>query len=306
MQLRLYRKYPFPLGKLSVLQKLACPYRKYPFPKKVIFLSFKNYSAPIERILLPEVFCRYRNNPAPLQGSSPESRAQADFRLIFRFPRATRCSTHWTNSNQDILICAVQHLHKAWARIFKPFKKHMNRFPAQRIGTRTLFDVSARQATYTQDGGIDSLLSIPWNRFLGSLNVYKYGLCKHRYTFSVLHRLFCRTNVMCDLRCLYPNSSFLTWGYSRLWHGVVVPACQPMQPGGPVGQSYARTDYISPSQGIRIWLLVSTCVQVQSLPDGSNRIKLCKEKIMPHIVFLELGTLLMRKKLRQIISRQHS
>jgi hypothetical protein len=42
-----------------------------------------------------------------------------------------------------------------------------HRFPAWRAGTTILFVEPARQATY-----------IGWqNRFLGSLNVYKYGLC---------------------------------------------------------------------------------------------------------------------------------
>ncbi len=45
------------------------------------------------------------------------------------------------------------------ARICKPFKEPRNRFPAWRAGTTTLFDVSARPT-----------------RFLGSLNVYEFGL----------------------------------------------------------------------------------------------------------------------------------
>jgi hypothetical protein len=51
-----------------------------------------------------------------------------------------------------------------WARICKPFKEPRNQSPAWRPGTITLLDVLARQVTF-----------IPWNRFLGSLNVYKYG-----------------------------------------------------------------------------------------------------------------------------------
>ncbi len=56
------------------------------------------------------------------------------------------------------------------ARICKPFKEPWNRFPAWRAGTTTLFDVprAARLNRLAE--------SIPWNRFLGFLNVYKYGL----------------------------------------------------------------------------------------------------------------------------------
>ncbi len=45
------------------------------------------------------------------------------------------------------------------ARICKPFKESMNRFPASRTDATTLFVVPARQATSA--GGIDSLESIP-------------------------------------------------------------------------------------------------------------------------------------------------
>ncbi len=52
------------------------------------------------------------------------------------------------------------------ARTCKPFKEPRNRFRALPAGTTTLLDVPARQAF------------IGWrNRFLGSLNVYKFGLC---------------------------------------------------------------------------------------------------------------------------------
>ncbi len=62
-----------------------------------------------------------------------------------------------------------------WARICKPFKMPKNRFPAWRTGTTTLFVVPARQATLHWLAE-----SIPRNRFLGSLKVYKYGLCFRR------------------------------------------------------------------------------------------------------------------------------
>jgi hypothetical protein len=56
----------------------------------------------------------------------------------------------------------------ARARICKPFKEPRNRFPAWRADTTTLFDVLAHQDRLAE--------SIPWNRFRGSLNVYKFGI----------------------------------------------------------------------------------------------------------------------------------
>ncbi len=104
-------------------------------------------------------------------------------------------------------------------RIFKPFKEPRNRFPSWRSGTTTLFVGPARQTTYA--GGIDFsesipglhkrlqiralgragirqigcrtshpqaihwlAKSIPWNRFLGSSKVYKFG---QWYTFYILY-----------------------------------------------------------------------------------------------------------------------
>jgi hypothetical protein len=61
------------------------------------------------------------------------------------------------------------------ARICEPFKVPWNRFPAWRTGTTTLFVVPARQTTLHRRAE-----SIPRNRFLGSLKVYKYGLCFRR------------------------------------------------------------------------------------------------------------------------------
>ncbi len=60
-----------------------------------------------------------------------------------------------------------------WARICKLFKELRNRFPAWRAGT------SQPYLTYRH-----ARLNIGWrNRFLGSLNVYKYGLwCRKRRT----------------------------------------------------------------------------------------------------------------------------
>ncbi len=55
------------------------------------------------------------------------------------------------------------------ARICNPIKEPRNRFSAWRDGTTSLFVVPARQATEAAE-------SIPRNRFLGSINVCKYGL----------------------------------------------------------------------------------------------------------------------------------
>jgi hypothetical protein len=52
---------------------------------------------------------------------------------------------------------------------FKPFKAPRNRFPAWRAGTTTIFVVPPTKLHRLAK-------SMPWNRFLGSLNVYKYGL----------------------------------------------------------------------------------------------------------------------------------
>ncbi len=58
----------------------------------------------------------------------------------------------------------------SWDRICRPFKEPKNRFPACLAGTTTLYVVPARQAIMLAE-------SIPRNQFLGSINVYKYGLC---------------------------------------------------------------------------------------------------------------------------------
>ncbi len=58
------------------------------------------------------------------------------------------------------------------ARTCRPFKKPRNRFPACRVGTTTLFVVPARKGNWLAE-------SIPRNRFLGSINVFKYGLGLH-------------------------------------------------------------------------------------------------------------------------------
>jgi hypothetical protein len=50
------------------------------------------------------------------------------------------------------------------AQICKSFKEPRNRFPALRAGTTTLFYIPARVAHWLVE-------SIPWNQFLGSLNI---------------------------------------------------------------------------------------------------------------------------------------
>ncbi len=54
-------------------------------------------------------------------------------------------------------------------RICKPFKEPRNRFLAWRAGTTTLFTYGPTRLQRLAE-------SILWNRFLGSLIVYKYGL----------------------------------------------------------------------------------------------------------------------------------
>ncbi len=59
---------------------------------------------------------------------------------------------------------------ETWARICEPFKASKNRFQAWRAVMITLFDVYWPRLFRLAE-------SISWNRFLGSLNVYKFGLC---------------------------------------------------------------------------------------------------------------------------------
>ncbi len=66
-----------------------------------------------------------------------------------------------------ILIQHIQHIQQG-ARKSKLFKEPRNRFQAWLAGTTTLFVVPARRLYRLAE-------SIPQNRFLGSLNVYKYG-----------------------------------------------------------------------------------------------------------------------------------
>ncbi len=72
--------------------------------------------------------------------------------------------SHFFGSILGPLICLQYR-----ARICKPFKEHRNRFPAWRTGMTTLFDDRPSRLHKPEE-------SIPWNRVLGSLNVYKFGL----------------------------------------------------------------------------------------------------------------------------------
>jgi hypothetical protein len=69
-----------------------------------------------------------------------------------------------------ILVHKHRRVQRPNFRIWKPFEEPRNRFPAWRAGTKILFDVPVRQAAYRVAE------SSHWNRFLGSLNVYKFGL----------------------------------------------------------------------------------------------------------------------------------
>ncbi len=71
------------------------------------------------------------------------------------------------------------------ARICRLLQEPRNRFPACRAGTTTLFVVPARQATSRL------AKSMPRNRFLGSINVYIYGLSSEAAGFLSVRFCFC-------------------------------------------------------------------------------------------------------------------
>jgi hypothetical protein len=91
-----------------------------------------------------------------------------------RVPIPTRGHTLWYSIfTFYFLLCGR-------ACICKPFKEPRKRFPAWRVGTTTLFVVPARQATSYRPARLHRLVeSISRNRFLGFINVYKYGLYWH-------------------------------------------------------------------------------------------------------------------------------
>ncbi len=93
---------------------------------------------------------------------------------------------HFGFSSSDALIMYVNHFEvrnryggggscksvaDTRARICKHFKEPRYWFPTLRAGTATLFDVTARRARLHRLAE-----SIPWIRFLGSLNVYKFAM----------------------------------------------------------------------------------------------------------------------------------
>ncbi len=60
------------------------------------------------------------------------------------------------------------------ARICRPFEEPRNRFPAWRAGSTALLFVRPARLHRLAE-------LIPQNRFQGSINVYKYGLCAERW-----------------------------------------------------------------------------------------------------------------------------
>jgi hypothetical protein len=90
----------------------------------------------------------------------------------------------WESPNSDEgtypVVLYIYFLLCGRACICKPFKEPRKRFPAWRVGTTTLFVVPARQATSYRPARLHRLVeSISRNRFLGFINVYKYGLYWH-------------------------------------------------------------------------------------------------------------------------------
>ncbi len=92
---------------------------------------------------------------------------------IFMFP--TSIALLWRHEEgggkpftSSLIMCP-----ETTARICKPFIESRNRFPAWRASTSPY--LSYRPARLHR-----LVRSIPWNQFLGSLDVYKYGLCLDR------------------------------------------------------------------------------------------------------------------------------
>ncbi len=69
-----------------------------------------------------------------------------------------------------LLLCSLALSSLLRARICRPVKEPRNRFPACRAGKTTLLSYRPARLHRLAE-------SIPRNRFLGSRNVYKYGLC---------------------------------------------------------------------------------------------------------------------------------
>jgi hypothetical protein len=67
------------------------------------------------------------------------------------------------------LVLPLPKLTQLWARICRPFEEPSNQFPAWRASTTTLFSYRPAEPQRLTE-------SISQNRFLGSINDYKYGL----------------------------------------------------------------------------------------------------------------------------------
>ncbi len=72
------------------------------------------------------------------------------------------------------------------ARICRPFKEPRNRFPAWRVGTQPYLSYRPARLHRLEK-------SIPRNRFLDSIIVYKYGLCSVRQKAFARSRFHERT-----------------------------------------------------------------------------------------------------------------
>jgi hypothetical protein len=87
------------------------------------------------------------------------------------FKSVSICERLPINQLKKLGRCRYQCKQYTRARICKPFKEPRNRFPAWRAGTTTLFLYWPAMLHRLAE-------SNPRNRFLVSLNFYKYGLCK--------------------------------------------------------------------------------------------------------------------------------
>ncbi len=86
--------------------------------------------------------------------------------VSWRLDSKNTCTSNTSLCRSDTILL---HCTLFRARICKPFKEPRNQLPAWWAGTTTLFVVQARHLHRQVE-------SNPRNRFLVSLNVYKYGL----------------------------------------------------------------------------------------------------------------------------------
>jgi hypothetical protein len=92
------------------------------------------------------------------------------YSMLESFPKPRRLALEPWMLALRLCSSSWNHGGSSRARICRSFKETRNRFPAWRAGTTTLFFVPAVSLHRLAK-------SIPRNRFLGSINVYKYGLC---------------------------------------------------------------------------------------------------------------------------------